>query len=179
MVGEVVSLGRRSFTEQGEVMGINTPVHMPIIEGDAHEESSPEKIPQDLQNANLPSNPFEERISLRRFRGESADDEDSSSTHLFHRFHENRLPTFKGKKLSEMFDMEQEKINMDKLLELDLEKESFITPCTYALSMVNDLIQEMGSHTVQLNERKGDIAAHLRQQDELHLLGNERLAVMG
>ena len=50
MVGEVVSLGRRSFTEQGEVMGINTPVHMPIIEGDAHEESSPEKIPQDLQS---------------------------------------------------------------------------------------------------------------------------------
>lgn len=73
------------------------------------------------------------------------------------------MPTFKGKKLSEMFDMELERINMDKLLELDLEKESFITPCSYALNMVNDLISEMGNHTVQLNERKGDIAAHLRQ----------------
>ena len=129
-------------------MGINTPVHQPIIEGDAHEESSPEKIPHDLHNPVNPSNPFEERISLRRFRGESADDEDSSSTHLFHRLHENRMPTFKGKKLSEMFDMEQERINMDKLLELDLDKESFITPCSYALSMVNDLISEMGNHTV-------------------------------
>ncbi len=90
-----------------------------------------------------------------------------------------QVPLFKGKKLSEMFDLELERINMAKLLEIDLEKERFVTPCSYALSMVNELIGEMDMHTMQLNERKGDIAAHFRQQDEMRLLGNERLTVMG
>ena len=72
--------------------------------------------------------------------------------------------------------MDLERVNMDKLLELDLEKETLITPCSYALSMVNDLIAEMDNHTLQLNERKADIYRH---QEDLRYLGGERMAVVG